>query len=69
MTLHEYLFYTRQSIRKFAKTCDLSASHLYALMKGELKASDKTMRIIDRVTQGRVKEIGKAPSLKEEKIA
>lgn len=54
MNLHEYLFYKRLSASDFGKICDLSGSYIAALLRGDLIPSDKTLRIIERVTKGKV---------------
>ncbi len=63
MNLHEYLFYKRLSASDFGKICDLSGSYIASLLRGDLEPSDKTLRIIERVTKGKVtKETIAAPT-------
>jgi transcriptional regulator with XRE-family HTH domain len=52
--LHEYLFYKKLSAAQFAKLCDLSGTYISAVMRGDVEPSDKTMRIISRLTKNRV---------------
>jgi hypothetical protein len=54
MNLKEYLFYLQLSEAAFAKLCDLSGSYVSAIIRGDIKPSDKTLRIIERVTEGLV---------------
>ncbi len=54
MNLHEYLFYKRLSASDFAKICDLSGSYVASLLRGDLIPSGKTLRIIEKVTKGKV---------------
>ncbi len=55
MNLQEYLFYSQMSIRDFAKIADFSNAFLSRVINGKQVPSAKTLRVIERVTGGRVK--------------
>jgi predicted transcriptional regulator len=65
MNLHEYLFCYQLTAHQFAKKCDLSGSYICSLLRGDLKPSAKTMRIVNRVTNGKVVKIEPMPNLDE----
>jgi transcriptional regulator with XRE-family HTH domain len=55
MNLLEYLFYSRMTVKDFAKIADLSNAFLSRVINGKVTPSPKTLRVIERVTNGRVK--------------
>ncbi len=55
MNLQEYLFYSRMTVKDFAKIADLSDAFLSRVINGKSIPSPKTLRCIERVTNGRVK--------------
>ena len=55
MNLQEYLFYSQMTVKDFAKIADLSNAFLSRVINGKATPSAKTLRIIERVTNGRVR--------------
>lgn len=55
MNLQEYLFYSQMSVRDFAKIADFSSAFLSRVINGKQIPSAKSLRVIERVTGGRVK--------------
>lgn len=55
MNLKEYLFVKRMSITEFSELIDYSRTHLSGVINGQLKASKKLARAIERATNGEVK--------------
>ena len=55
MNLKEYLFYSQMTVQDFAKVADFSNAFLSRVINGKQIPSAKTLRVIERVTNGRVK--------------
>jgi len=55
MNLKEYLFYSNMTIRDFAKIADFNNAFLSGVINGKRIPSAKTMRTIERVTNGKVR--------------
>jgi len=54
MNLREYLFYSHMTIRVFAKLADLSVPCISGCVNNNYKPSAKTLRAIERATNGKV---------------
>ena len=55
MNLKEYMFYKGMTIKEFAVYSDLSTAYLSRALNGRHMPSAKTLRVIERVTKGKVK--------------
>ena len=54
MNLKEYLFYSEMTVSDFAKIADLNNAFLSRVLNGKTIPSAKTLRVIERVTNGKV---------------
>lgn len=55
MNLKEYLFYKNMNMNEFARHADLSETYISSLLRGKINPTAKTLRVIERATQGIVK--------------
>ena len=54
MTLKEYLFHNKMSVKEFADILDYSRTHISAIVNDKSYASPKLIRRIERLTEGKV---------------
>jgi hypothetical protein len=63
MNLREYLFYKEMTSAEFARKADLSEAYVSMLCRRRAKPTGKTLRVIERTTDGWVKpEFACAPT-------
>lgn len=55
MNLREYLFYSNMTVKDFAKIADFNNAFLSRILNGKHMPSAKTLRAIERVTNGKVR--------------
>lgn len=56
MTLKEYLFIKRMSVKDFSEYMGYSRTHISSIINGHLKPSKGLAKAIERVTEGQVTE-------------
>jgi len=54
MTLRDYLFHNRMSVKQFSETLDYSRTHLSGIIHGKLKPSKRLAKAIEKATNGEV---------------
>lgn len=55
MNLRTYLFFKEMTVRDFCKVADFSEAFICTVLSGRKKPSAKTLRMIERATNGIVK--------------
>lgn len=55
MNLKEFLFYADMSAAKFARSADLTPSYISQVMRGNIRPTAKTLKVIVKATGDRIK--------------
>lgn len=55
MTLRDYLYYNKISVKEFSESLDYSRTHMSAIIHGRLKPSKRLAKAIEKATNGEVK--------------